>query len=313
MKSPPEQPKTLALRNQLRYTILVGYRSMLFVPGDRPERMDRAMNSGADAVVFDLEDSVTAERHADARKTVQAKLRPGGVDQWVRVLPYGAADADLDLRAVVRPGLAGLILPDIRDAATVAAADARITELESAAGVTAGSIGLLPLIESALGLHRAFDILSASSRVSVGAFAGAPGGDLCTDLGAQPTPGGSELLYARSHLVLEARAAGMESVLDGVWVDLEDNDGLLDDSRLGRRLGFTGRFAIHPSQIAALHDAYSPTDAEIAEARAVVSAYEAGRAEGRGAVRHRGRLIDRAMALAAERLLASVRQEPLER
>jgi citrate lyase subunit beta/citryl-CoA lyase len=285
---------------------------MLFVPGDRPERMERAINSGADAVVFDLEDSVTAGRHDDARTSVRAKLKPGGIDRWVRILPYGSADADRDLEAIVRPGLAGVILPEIRDAATVRAADARITQLESAAGVTAGSISLLPLIESALGLHRAFEILSASSRVTVGAFAGAPGGDLCTDLGAQPTPGGLEMLHARSHLVLEARAAGMDSVLDAVWVDLEDAEGLGEDSRLGRRLGFTGRFAIHPSQIAVLHDAYSPTDLEIADARAVVAAYQTGTAHGHGAIRHRGRLVDRAMALAAERLLASIRQEPVK-
>ena len=286
----------------------VSYRSMLFVPGDRPERMDRAVQSGADAVVFDLEDSVTAERHAAARETVQAKVYPGGVDRWVRILQFGAEDADLDLRAAVRPGLAGLILPDVRDAATVRSADVRITELESGAGVAAGSIRLLPLIESALGLHHAFDILSASSRVSIGAFAGAPGGDLCTDLGAQPTLGGMELLHARSHLILEARAAGMDGILDSVWVDLEDSAGLQADSRLGRRLGYTGRFAIHPAQIPVIHDAYRPSDAEIAEARAVVTAYETARAEGRGAVRHRGRLIDHAMAIAAERLLTSGRE-----
>ena len=295
----------------IRYEVT--YRSMLFVPGDRPERMDRALQSGADAVVFDLEDSVTPERHAAAREMVGGKVTSGGVDRWVRILAFGSEVADDDLRAVVRPGLAGLILPDVRDAVTVRSADVRISELESAAGVAAGSVRLLPLIESALGLHRAYEILSASSRVTIGAFAGAPGGDLCTDLGAQPTPGGTELLHARSHLVLEARAAGMDSVIDSVWVDLEDAEGLRTDSRLGRGLGFTGRFAIHPNQIAVLHDAYGPSDAEIDEARAVVSAYEAGRVEGRGAVRHQNRLIDRAMALAAEKVLASVRQESTQR
>jgi citrate lyase subunit beta/citryl-CoA lyase len=286
---------------------------MLFVPGDRPERMDRAIESGADAVVFDLEDSVTPEHHAVARETVAAKIGPEGVDRWVRILAFGSEDADLDLLAAVRPGLAGVILPGVCDAGTVRSADVRIAELERAAGVDPGSIRLLPLIESALGLHRAFDILSASSRVGVGAFAGAPGADLCTDLGAQPTPGGLELLHARSHLVLEARAAGMDSVIDSVWVDLEDTAGLEADSRLGRRLGFTGRFAIHPKQIAALHTAYSPTAAEIDDARAVVSAYETGRAAGHGAIRHRGRLVDRAMAVAAERLLASIHTESTKR
>ncbi len=271
------------------------------------------MQSGADAVVFDLEDSVTPERHAAARETVQSKIGGTGVDRWVRILAFGSEDADLDLRAAVRPGLTGVILPGVRDPGTVRSAAARIAELESAGGVDADSIRLLPLIESALGLHRAFDIFAASSRVSVGAFAGAPGGDLCADLGAQPVPGGVELLHARSHLVLEARAAGMESVIDSVWVDMEDGAGLEADSRLGRRLGFTGRFAIHPKQIAALHAAYSPTEAEIDDAHAVVSAYEAGRAEGRGAIRHRGRLVDRAMAIAAERLLASIRTESTQR
>ena len=287
----------------------VSYRSMLFVPGDRPERMDKAVLAGADAVVFDLEDSVTPERHAVAREAVRTKLEGPGGDRWVRILAFGTDEADLDLRAVVCPGLTGLILPDVRNAATVRAAGVRIAELETAAGVAAGSVRLLPLIESALGLHDAFEILAASPRVSIGAFAGATGGDLCTDLGVQPTPGGNELLHARSHLVLEARAAGMNSILDSVWVDLEDTAGLESDSRLGRRLGFTGRFAIHPAQIAVLHAAYSPSQTEIAEAQAVKAAYDRGAFEGHGAIRHKGRLIDRAMAIAAERVLASVRQE----
>ena len=101
----------------------------------------------------------------------------------------------------------------------------------------------------------------------------------------------------------------MDAVLDSVWVDLDDSAGLEADSRLGRRLGFTGRFAIHPNQIAILHKAYSPTDAEVAEAEDLVRAYQIGSADGHGAIRHRGRLVDRAMLVHAERLLASVRPQ----
>ena len=105
----------------------------------------------------------------------------------------------------------------------------------------------------------------------------------------------------------------MMSVLDSVWVDLEDLAGLEADSRLGRRLGFTGRFAIHPAQLPTLQEAYEPSAVQIADARALLAAYEAAGAEGRGAVRYRGRLIDRAMALGAERLLASARLGALDR
>ena len=163
----------------------VSYRSMLFVPGDRPERVDRALASDADAVVIDLEDSVVPEHHAAARDIVQAKIRPGGIKRWVRILSFGTDEADRDLGAAIKPGLAGVVLPNIRDAATVRAADVRITELEAAADMPTGSVQLLPMLESALGLHDAFAILSASVRVRIGAFPGAPGGDLCTDLGVQ--------------------------------------------------------------------------------------------------------------------------------
>ena len=286
---------------------------MLFVPGDRPERMDRALGTDADAVIFDLGDSVTADRHIIAREAICERIVPDGVDVWVRTQTFGTIEAELDLQAVIRPGLAGVVLPDVREAQTVRAADAHLTDLESAAGVPPGGIQLLPLIESAIGLHHAFDILSASARVTIGAFAGAPGGDLCNDLGIEPTSSGLELLHARSHLVLEARAAGKMSVLDSVWVDLEDLAGLEADSRLGRRLGYTGRFAIHPAQLPALHEAYQPSAVQISDARALLAAYEAAGAAGHGAVRHRGRLIDRAMALGAERLLASCRLEARDR
>ena len=157
---------------------------MLFVPGDRLERMDRAVRTDADAVIFDLADSVRADRHAMAREAVCERIIPDGVDVWVRTQSFGSTEATLDLLAVIRPGLAGVVLPDVREAQTIRAADAHITDLESAAGMPPGTIQLLPLIESASGLHHAFDILSASARVSIGAFAGAPGAICATTLGS---------------------------------------------------------------------------------------------------------------------------------
>jgi len=285
------------------------YRSMLFVPGNRASRVDRAFGSGADAVVIDLEDAVPSHERERARTIVANRLPPAGAqtgpDLWVRTNQVDSADFSDDLRASVQGGLAGIVLPQVDHADAVRVADEQIVGLELRQGLPLGAVALLPVAESALGIRNLFEILSASKRVRVAAFPGAAGGDLCASLGVTWTAGGQELLYARSKVLLDARAAGVQVILDSVWADLDDLDGLREDSVMSRRLGYTGRFAIHPRQLDALHEVFTATRGELADARALLAAYdEAGRG-GRGAIRHRGRLVDRAMAETARRLLAA--------
>jgi citrate lyase subunit beta/citryl-CoA lyase len=282
---------------------------MLFAPGNRPGRMSVALASGADAVVLDLEDSVPHQERERARANVAQCLSevPDGVECWVRVVAAHVPGFGLDLDAAVRPGLTGLVLPGVDSPAAVAAADKVIGDIERRRGLPARSVALLPLAESALGVRNLYDALTASSRVTATAFPGAVDADLCTDLGAQPTPGGNELLYARSKVLLDARAAGLDCILDSVWTDLDDAEGLRRDSRSGRRIGYTGRLAIHPAQIPVLHEVFTPSALELADARELLSAYEQAQDRGEGALRYRGRLVDRAMAERAERLLGATR------
>jgi citrate lyase subunit beta / citryl-CoA lyase len=283
------------------------YRSMLFTPGNRPSRMTRALGSAADAVVLDLEDSVPEEQREQARAAVAQCLSevPGGVDCWVRVVAVDRPGLDLDLDAAVRPGLTGVVLPGVDGPAAVRTADDLISGIERRRSLPAGSVALLPLAESALGVRNLFDSLTASRRVTATSFPGAAGADLCSDLGAVPTAGGTELLHARSKVLLDARAAGVTTILDGVWVDLDDPDGLRRDTAFGRRIGYTGRFAIHPAQLPVLHEVFTPSARELRDARELLAAYADARSRGDGALRHRGRLVDRAMAARAERLLTS--------
>ena len=285
----------------------IAYRSMLFTPGNRPDRMARALGSGADAVVFDLEDSVPEEEREKARASVAERLAEvsGGVDVWVRVVAVGVSGFDEDLDIAVRPGLTGVLLPAVDGPAAVRSADELITGLERSRGLAVGSVALLPVAESALGIRNLFDSLTASPRVTAAAFPGAAGADLCADLGAMPTTAGTELLHVRSKVLLDARAAGISTILDSAWVDLEDLDGLRLDAAFGRRLGYTGRFAIHPRQLNVLHEVFTATQGEITDAHALLAAYDDAGRNGHGATRHRGRLVDAAMAQAARRLLAT--------
>jgi len=293
-----------------RGRVRVTYRSMLFVPGNRASRVEHACESGADAVVLDLEGSVPEHEQESARSTVARRLLQtgpaAGPDLWVRTSPATSSSFGHDLRVSVQSGLTGIVLPQVDHPEAVRLADDAILAFERLHGLPLGTVALLPVAESALGVRNLFDILSASERVRVAAFPGAAGGDLCASLGVTWTAGGQELLYARSKVLLDARAAGVEVILDSVWADLDDLVGLRDDSVLSRRLGYTGRFAIHPHQLNVLHNVFTATRAEVAEAHALLAAYDDARRNGYGAIRHRGRLVDAAMADNARRLLATV-------
>lgn len=280
-------------------------RSVLVVPGNRPERMAKAGTYGADGLTLDLEDSVPAAEHDAARAHVGEYLDsalPGAV--FVRTVAVGRPEFAGDLDAVVRPGLAGLVLPQVEDPEEVRIADERLGVLERERGLPLGSVRLMPAAESARAVRRLYDIVTASPRVVGTNFNGAPGGDLCRDLGVTPTLDGPELLYVRSKVLLDARAAGLEVILDSVFVDLGDAEGFERDTQLGRRLGYTGRTAIHPRQIPVINRVHSPSEEELDEARSLLEAFRAAEAQGLGAIRHQGKLVDYAMARHAERVLA---------
>jgi citrate lyase subunit beta/citryl-CoA lyase len=223
---------------------------------------------------------------------------------WVRVngLDTGCADADLDAVIGVE-GLAGLFLPKVETRAEVMRWNGMIAALEDARGLTAGSIKLVLSIESALGVLNAYDMSIATPRAVSLTFGGAQDGDLNTDLGCAWSIDGPEMLHARSHTLLAARAARFDTPLDGVFANVRDPDGFERDTALSRRLGYRGRKLIHPAQIEPCNRLYRPSEAELDYYARVLEAFDQAVERGSASTTVDGRMIDVAMANAARRAL----------
>ena len=282
-------------------------RSMLFVPGDRPERFAKAVASGADAVIFDLEDAVVPERRAAARLEITRYLVSAQrqAPLWVRINPVTTDDALLDLAAVIAGRPDGIMLPKARDGADVERASHWLESLEALAGLGQGSVGLIPLItESAGAVLNAASFTRLPSRVR-GLTWGAE--DLAADIGAHGNrlPDGEfefTYAYARSMCLLAAAAAGVPAI-DTVDVEIRDGAAVERRARDSRRQGFAGKMAIHPAQVAPIHAAFSPSAAEVEWAGRVLAAFSAS--PGAGAVSLDGRMLDRPHIRQAERILAA--------
>jgi citrate lyase subunit beta/citryl-CoA lyase len=279
-------------------------RSLLSVPGNRIDMLAKAVRSGADALSPDLQDSVPAANRPEARELTAKWIDAGQqAPVIVRTAAVKTPDFIKDLEAVVRPGLSGLRLPDVESPEDVVVADQAISTFERARGLAPNSIVLIPIAESARGIYRLYDILSASRRVIGTAFPGAEGGDLARDLGVIWTRQGDEFFYARSKVLFDARAAGVPIILDSVFANLTDIAGFEQDTQRGRQLGYTGRLAIHPNQVPVINKIHSPTPEQIEDAQGLLAAYSEAQARGSGAISYHGRMIDVAMRKTAEALL----------
>lgn len=279
-------------------------RTLLFVPGHRERMLEKAPGSGADGLLYDLEDSVPADDRATARKMLTDALSAERtLPRYIRV--NGIADAGkdetaADLDAVILADVDGIVLPKAQSADEITWTAAQIDALEKDRGIDAGSVEIVPMIESALGVQFAYEILTASPRVASVIVGSAQDGDLQTDLGAGWSPEGTELLYSRSHILVAARAAGIDHPMDGVFLGLDDEDGLVLDSENARRLGYRGKTVIHPKQIEPVHRVFTPDDKELTYYREMIAAFEDA---GENAFNFRGKMIDRAMIRKARGLL----------
>jgi len=282
-------------------------RSMLFVPGDRPERFAKAVACGADAVIFDLEDAVVADRRPAARSEIARYLGTGdrSVPFWVRVNPVESEDSLLDLAAVVEARPDGIMLPKARSGADVLQASHWMEALEARAGLASGSVGLIPLItESAVAVLNASSFITPPPRVR-GLTWGAE--DLAANIGALSNKSGDgefdpAYVHARTACLLAAAAAGVAAI-DTVDTEIRDTAAIERRARDSRRQGFTGKMAIHPAQIEPIHAAFQPTDAEVEWAGRVLAAFRA--APGAGALSLDGRMLDKPHIRQAERILAA--------
>jgi citrate lyase subunit beta / citryl-CoA lyase len=280
-------------------------RSFLYVPANREKFLEKAIGLPSDAFIFDLEDSVPPAEKANARAGVREytpKIAGGRV--WVRVngLETGFAADDLDAVVGVA-GLAGFFLPKVETTDEVRRWDAMIAALEGERGMAAGTFKLVISIESALGVLNAYAMATAAARVVSLTFGGAQDGDLNTDLGCAWSIDGPEMLHARSHALLAARAARFDTPLDGVFADVRDAEGFERDTALSRRLGYRGRKLIHPAQIEPCNRLYRPSASELDYYARVLEAFDRAVAQGSAATTVDGRMIDVAMANAARRVL----------
>jgi len=283
-------------------------RTALFAPGAKDRVMAKALESGADAVILDLEDSVAIAAKPEARRLVAAQIdavAAGGKPApgiFVRTNSPATGMLEDDLAAVVRPGLNMIFLPKAETVDEVKNCAALLDKFEVAKAMQAGSAEICLMIESALGVRNCYDLIKASPRVTATCIGGARDGDLQTDLGCAWSIEGTELLYAKSKVLCDTRAAGAYP-LDGVFGDINDEAGLIQDSALSARLGFLGRTPIHPKQIAPIRRAYAVPEAEVVWYTRVVNEFEAAEKSGVAAIAIEGKLVDYAMYQRAKRVL----------
>ena len=277
-------------------------RSLLFVPGNRPELLEKAGRFPADVLCLDLEESVPPDDKSSARGLVRdavARLSGEGRTVHVRVNSTASGLTRDDLAAVVQSGLAGVLLAKTQSAQHVRQIDVLLREQELAHDVRPGTVELIAAIESAQALLRCEEISRTSTRL-VALMLG--GEDFTFDLGVARTRDADELTYARSHIATCARAASL-SALDTPWVEIEDIEGLEADSRRARTLGFAGKYAIHPSHLDAIHRVFTPSDEEVTAARTLLERWEAAVARGDGVVQLDGRMVDGPIAERARALI----------
>lgn len=267
----------------------------LYVPGDVPERFDKALASGTDAVVFDLEDAVTAANKDHARATVAAWVAacdPGDVQIWVRVNPRALQEEDI--RAVLHPNLTGIWLPKVSSA----------REIEQADALMSGSSAVVsPLIETAAGVFAALEIARAPrvKFLQIGEV------DLAADLGIDGSP--ESLSFARAQVVAASVAAGIDPPPAAVSRNFRDADAFEADTRALAGLGFVGRACIHPAQLAPVRTVFVPSELEVREAEELLADLE--RAESGVAVDSKGFLIDEAVARTARRVVERAARESI--
>ncbi len=282
-------------------------RSMLFLPGNAPKMIINGNYLGSDAVIFDLEDAVAPDQKDAARllvRNVLGSLEFDRVETIVRINSIDTPYWQKDLEAIVPQKPDIIMLPKTGLARDVEVVDDYLAALEEKLGMEAGTIRLMPLIETALGIENAYFIASARPRVTA-LFLGAE--DLTADLRCKRTKEGREIDYARSRMVNAARAAGVD-VYDTPFTDVNDDEGIVADAAYAKSLGFTGKASISPRHITAINTVFSPTQAEVDYAYEVMAAIAEAKAQGKGAIALRGKMIDAPIVARAQQTIAMAKQ-----
>ena len=284
-------------------------RSLLFVPGNRPNMLEKALGVAPDAYVPDMEDSVPPDEKKNARDVIASflpRLSKTGPLVVPRVNSLETGLLEVDLAAVVGPDIFGVSVGKVQSADDIARISMMLDRLESDADLEQGRTKLVPWIETAMAIVNAYQICAASPRIVAVAF-GAE--DYTNDMSIDRRGDDSEISYPRSAICVAARAADVLA-LDTPYFSYRDPEGLKQSSYDGRSFGFRGKFAIHPAQIETINEAFSPSAAEIAYARRVVVAFEEAERTGKGSTSLDGKVIDVPVARRARSLLEAAESLP---
>lgn len=278
-------------------------RSLLFIPGNQPTMLRKAMTFRPDVYVPDMEDSVPESEKTNARLAIADHLErlatPGPlVVPRVNALDTGIAEDDL--AAVVGPRIHGVSIGKVRSVGDIQTLSALLSSLERKAGIADGQTMLIPWIETASAVVRCADICESSPRILGVAF-GAE--DYAHDMGIERTENEDEMTFARSMICTAARAAGVLA-LDTPYFGFRDDAGLRRNALRGKALGFKGKFAIHPAQIETIAEVFAPSEADIGHARRVIAAFEEAESMGRGSTSLDGQVIDVPVVKRARAILA---------
>jgi citrate lyase beta subunit len=272
-------------------------RCLLFMPGDDLKKIQKGITLGVDSIVMDLEDGVALNRKAEARTTIATALHDlsfGRSERVVRINPIGSGLEQADLDAVLPHRPDSIMLPKVEHAE-------HIHWLAEA--IDDPAIRLLAIIETARGVVNVREIAAVSDRLDALIF-GAE--DLAGDIGATRTKAGWEVFTARSAVVTHAAAFGLQAI-DTLVTDFTDEAALIEDARFGAQLGFSGKLAIHPQQVAVIQSIFTPSDEQITRAQRLIQAHDAQQAQGIGAFAFEGKMIDMPAIRAAQQVLAKAR------
>jgi citrate lyase subunit beta/citryl-CoA lyase len=278
-------------------------RSMLFTPGNRLDMLAKAVKSGTDAVIVDLEDSVAVDNKPEARGNLD-QLPESPVPYYVRTNAVETGLLWEDVVAAGRSPAVGVIVPKAEDPRVISQVDGALTAMELESGKESGSITLIPLVESAIGVRLTYEMALASDRVDCVMFGGGEQGDLVADLGVEWTPEGTGLMQARSQVLLSSRAAGVPYPMEAVFMDFRNPEGLRLECELARTLGYVGKVAIHPAQIEVINDVFTPSPEVVEYQRKVLAAFEEAEAEGKASIAVDGKMVDYAVARVARAVIA---------
>jgi len=275
-------------------------RSALFTPGTEPSRLRKAVTSGSDVCIFDLEDSVPAGREADARQTVREALKElhGRARIWVRVHTASSPQMLEDLAAIPLENAEAVVLPKVRSRQDVVSCRAGILAAKGPS-----DLPLVAMVETATGVLNAVEIARAPEVLCLafGRF------DLSADLGVDPDGGSPALAAARAAVVLASTAADLHPPIDSPWLKIHDLDGLRAAAQRSRADGFGGMQVIHPAHVDSVNELFSPTSEELAWAQGILASAGEAASSGRGAYTHDGQMVDEAIV---KRARAIIRDAP---